>query len=84
MNETTLFKTAVLANADRILQELGAERKTAWDLKIKLHLTSSQLYIALGYLLSRGEIDLKPQDLSYIVKIAEKAVSVPPAPPVQN
>jgi len=84
MSEPALFKNTLANNAERILAEVNGSdgNLTAWELKMRLHLSSSQLYLALGYLTGRDMVDLEPEDLNYIVKPAERRVAAPPAPPV--
>lgn len=70
MNETAKFSDTIAQTAEKITELLknGAET-TSWDIKLKLHLSSSSLYLALGWLSARGRISLYPQDLNYRVKI---------------
>ena len=68
MDEATKFSETVTNTSNRILEILNAEGKTSsWDIKLKLHLSSSELYIALGQLSARDKIQLYPKDLTYAV-----------------
>lgn len=82
MSEPAILRSTLQANADRILAEITTAGKpvTAWELKMKLHLSSSQLYLALGCLLQRAAIELEPQELTYVVKPMGKPGTVPPPP----
>jgi len=70
MTEATKFTDTIPQTADKIADFLkdGAET-TSWDIKLKLHLSSSSLYIALGWLASQGKITMYPQDLNYRIKL---------------
>ena len=54
MNETSKFTDTIAQAADKIAELLkdGGEI-TSWDIKLKLHLSSSALYLALGWLAAR-------------------------------
>ncbi|HBB68328.1 MAG: hypothetical protein A2X28_01620 [Elusimicrobia bacterium GWA2_56_46] len=69
MNETAKFTDTVAQTAGKIADLLkGGEETTSWDLKLKLHLSSSALYLALGWLAAQGKVALYPQDLNYRIK----------------
>lgn len=72
MTETTKFTDTIPQTADKItdLLKSGAEI-TSWDIKIKLHLSSSSLYIALGWLAAQGKINMYPQDLNYRIRLVQ-------------
>jgi hypothetical protein len=69
MEETAKFTDTVAQNAAKILELLKAGENTSWDLKLKLHLSSSALYLALGWLAAQGKVALYPQDLNFKVRI---------------
>ena len=69
MEETAKFTDAVAQNAAKILELLKAGESTSWDLKLKLHLSSSALYLALGWLAAQGKVALYPQDLNFKVRV---------------
>ncbi|MBI4801540.1 MAG: winged helix-turn-helix domain-containing protein [Elusimicrobia bacterium] len=72
MSETARFTDTVAQTAEKIsaiLKERHGET-TSWDLKLKLHLSSSALYLALGWLAAQGKIQLYPQDLNYKIKLS--------------
>lgn len=69
MGERTM-ENDLLRIADEILSYLGRESEaTSWDIKLKFHLSSSHLYMALGILLARGSIEINPRDLTYAIKM---------------
>ena len=70
MNETAKFTDTIAQAADKIAELLkdGGEI-TSWDIKLKLHLSSSALYLALGWLAAQGKINMYPQDLNFKIKL---------------
>ncbi|MCG2726863.1 MAG: winged helix-turn-helix domain-containing protein [Elusimicrobia bacterium] len=69
MNEASKFGESIVNNSDKILQLLkNAGEMSSWDLKLKLHLSSSALYLALGRLFANNDIQLYQKDLTYIIK----------------
>ncbi len=50
-------------------------KATAWQLKVKFHLSSSVLYLALGQLLAQGKITLEADGIDYNVKWGSEAVA---------
>lgn len=64
----TLAQTA--ANLLETLKASGGDA-TSWDLKLKLHLSSSMLYLALGWLAARGKITLYPKELNFRVVLTQ-------------
>lgn len=70
MTESTKFTDIVGQTADKVADLLkdGGEA-TSWDIKIKLHLSSSSLYLALGWLAAQGKIEMYPQDLTYKIRL---------------
>lgn len=70
MSEQVKFADIIADTAKKIMEILTSEKEiTSWDIKMKLHLSSSMLYLALGYLLSQNKIALSPHDLTYKVII---------------
>ncbi|MBI4656374.1 MAG: winged helix-turn-helix domain-containing protein [Elusimicrobia bacterium] len=71
MSEATLEN--VKNTAAKIIEELKNQKgcMTSWDLKLKLHLSNSSIYIALGWLLNQNKIAVQPEDLTYKVKLTE-------------
>jgi hypothetical protein len=75
MSDQVKFADVISDASGKIMEMLLAEGETtSWDIKMKLHLSSSMLYLALGHLLSQNKIILSPQDLTY-------RVTLPPACP---
>ena len=69
MDEASKFGESIVNNSTKILQVLKNDGEmTSWDLKLKLHLSSSALYLALGQLFANKDIELSQKDLTYIVK----------------
>ncbi len=69
MNETAKFTDTIAQTADKIAEVLKGGEATSWDIKLKLHLSSSTLYLALGWLASQGKITVYPQDLNFKIKL---------------
>lgn len=70
MSETAKFTDTVAQTAEKISGLLkGGGELTSWDIKLKLHLSSSSLYLALGWLAAQGKIQIYPQDLNYRIKL---------------
>ncbi len=68
MDEAAKFAETVNNTSNKILEILNTEGKaSSWDIKLKLHLSSSELYLALGQLSARNKIQLYPKDLTYTV-----------------
>jgi len=64
------FSEYVKRNAENILEILKSSSPiNSWDIKLKLKLSSSQLYLALGYLISTNKITIYPEELTYKVKL---------------
>ncbi|HOX22651.1 MAG TPA: hypothetical protein PLL10_04240 [Elusimicrobiales bacterium] len=72
MQDNGIFEEKVRDTADKIAGLLRAEGKiSSWEIKTRLHLSSSLLYIALGRLQERGLAQLEPDQLNYLVKSAQ-------------
>jgi len=69
MNETSKSTDTIAQTAGKIseLLKTGGET-TSWDIKLKLHLSSSALYLALGWLAAQDKIAMYPQDLNFKIK----------------
>ena len=50
-------------------------KATAWQLKVKFHLSSSVLYLALGQLLAQGKITLEADGIDYNVNWGAEAIA---------
>ncbi len=69
MDEASKFGESIVNNSTKILQILKDDGEmSSWDLKLKLHLSSSALYLALGHLFANKDIQLSQKDLTYIIK----------------
>lgn len=67
----------------RIAEYLAEHKKaSSWQLKIMLRLSSSVLYLALGFLYSQGKISLEADGINYNVTWGQQPASVPPAAPL--
>ena len=75
MNETTLlYEDTLKTLADRILRLVPAEGEiTSWELKNKLHISSSMLCLALGRLSAENKIRITPEQLNYRITLPEKS-----------
>jgi hypothetical protein len=69
MENNALFDESVASAAAKILEEAAKGEVTSWELKNRLRLSSSRLYLALGWLLGRGRIKLSPDELTYKVAL---------------
>ena len=74
MQDASKFTDTIAQTAGNLLETLKAAGGDAssWDLKLKLHLSSSSLYLALGWLASQGKIALYPKELNFRVVLTEK------------
>ncbi|HOJ86443.1 MAG TPA: winged helix-turn-helix domain-containing protein [Elusimicrobiales bacterium] len=71
MNEEVL-NNDIKSNSEKIIGLLKELKKTSsWEIKIKLGLTSSMLYMALGHLIAEKKISVYLKDLIYIVELSE-------------
>ena len=62
-----------------MLERLPAEDSvTAWDLKLKLKVGLSPLYMALGFLQERGRIRIIPDGLTYRIHLATVSKTTQP------
>lgn len=69
MQDSAKFTDTLAQTAANVLETLKAAGgdATSWDLKLKLHLSSSTLYLALGWLAAQGSISLYPKELNFRV-----------------
>jgi ribosomal protein S25 len=68
MTESSEFSSTIVKAADRISKAIPPNGEvTAWELKTRLGLSSSILYLALGNLFAEGKIELNPQQLNLMV-----------------
>ncbi len=76
MQEAEKHKEILIRNAEQILKALknAGGNATSWELKLKLRMSGSALYLALGRLEAEGKITLLPEDLNLRVSLnkAEK------------
>ncbi len=74
MEETAKYSDTVAQTAGNLLEALKASGGDAssWDLKLKLHLSSSALYLALGWLAAQNKVALYPKELNFRVVLTEK------------
>lgn len=64
------FLEIVEKNAAKVLELLQSSSVlSSWDIKLKLKLSASQLYMALGYLIANKKIFVYPEELNYKVKL---------------
>jgi len=64
---SALFEETVKAASSRILETLKSGETTSWELKTRLQLPSSTLYLALGRLCAEKKIRLVPDQLNFKV-----------------
>lgn len=74
MQDAAKFTDTLTQTAGNVLETLKASGGDAssWDLKLKLHLSSSSLYLALGWLAAQGKVALYPKELNFRVMLTEK------------
>lgn len=70
MAETAAFDEKIASTAARILEETAKGELTSWDLKVRLHLPGSLLYMSLGWLAEQGKIRIYPDELTYKIRYA--------------
>ena len=66
--EPSEFKKEIEETAARVLAALAHGRRTAWEIKLELKVSHTVLHLALGALLERGNIQLSPDKLTYLVE----------------
>lgn len=66
MIENQIFSDLIKNNAAKIMEEINAEKElSSWQLKVKLHLSGSALFLALGYLAAKEQIQIIPMGLTH-------------------
>jgi len=73
MQDSAKYTDTLGQTAGNVLEALKAAGgdATSWDLKLKLHLSSSALYMALGWLAAERKIDLHPKELNFRVVLTQ-------------
>ena len=61
MKTAAEFSLEVDAAAARVSEAISSSAKTAWDLKMELKVPHTLLHLALGSLLARGKVILRPE-----------------------
>ena len=64
------LRNEIDSTADNILKTVGAGM-TAWELKMKLKVSHTKLHLALGMLVERGRVSLRPENLTLLVMPTE-------------
>lgn len=74
MQDAAKFTDTLAQTAGNLLEAVKASGGDAssWDLKLKLHLSSSSLYLALGWLAAQGKLELYPKELNFRVVLTGK------------
>ena len=73
MSKNREFSETLRTTAERVADTLKKDGETtSWELKMKLRMQSSLLYMALGRLESEGRLSLCPDELTYRVKLTAK------------
>ena len=70
-------KEVLIKNADQVfkaLKALGGDT-TSWELKLKVRLSGSALYLALGRLEALDKVILLPEELNLHVMMTDKTAS---------
>lgn len=77
MNETALTLEDTLKTlAERVVRSIPADGETtSWELKNRLHVSSSMLCLALGRLSAENKIRITPEQLNYRIALPEKPAS---------
>ena len=77
MQEAEKHKEILIRNAEQIVKALknAGGTSTSWELKLKLRLSGSALYLALGRLEAENRITLLPEDLNLRVSLNKAAES---------
>jgi len=62
------FREEIAATASRVLETLAAGKaRTAWELKMQLKVSHTRLQLAVGMLLERGCVSVRPERLTYAI-----------------
>lgn len=64
-------------NAERLIKALKdfGGSSTAWELKLKLHLSSSALFLALGRLEALNKVNVFPEDINFRITLVSDKIS---------
>ena len=75
MEDTAKFTDTLAQTSGNLLEALktAGGDASSWDLKLKLHLSSSSLYLALGWLAAQGKVSLYPKELNFRVVLTKPA-----------
>ncbi|MEK7743731.1 MAG: hypothetical protein AAB578_05030 [Elusimicrobiota bacterium] len=77
MTTAAEFSREVEDAAARVLGALSSSPKTAWELKMELKVPHTLLHLALGSLLARGKVSLRPE--GYTLRVSEDRTDAAPA-----
>ena len=80
MKTAAEFSREVDDAAARISAALSSSHKTAWDLKMELKVPHTLLHLALGSLLARGKVILRPEGYTLRVEAEGSDAARDPAP----
>lgn len=74
MQDTAKFIDTLEQTAGNLLEAVKAAGGdvSSWDLKLKLHLSSSSLYLALGWLAAQGKVSLHPKELNFRIVLTDQ------------
>ena len=65
------WKSEIETVAQKVLRSVSSGKaRTAWELKMQLKVSHTRLHLALGILLERGSITMRPEKLTYVVEPA--------------
>lgn len=65
MNNENL-KDRLIANSNKIMEILNQKNQvSSWELKMRLNISSSELYLTLGYLINNEKITIIQENLLY-------------------
>lgn len=73
MQDSAKFTDTLSQTAGNLLEAIKASGGDAssWDLKLKLHLSSSSLYLALGWLAAQDKVSLYPKELNFRIVLKD-------------
>ncbi len=76
MKTAAEFSSEVDGAAARVSAALSSSPKTAWELKMELKVPHTLLHLALGSLLARGKVSLRPE--GYTLRVEEERTGAAP------
>ena len=79
MKTAAEFSLEVDAAAARVSEAVSSSAKTAWDLKMELKVPHTLLHLALGSLLSRGKVSLRPEGYTLLVEAGPTGSGLSPS-----